>query len=75
MTLEVCAERAYDGNNETFAHTTDTAGEDNDMTLELQFEKCHVFYMVELVFYRYLDFKSQTLIMKQKFPTCATKGL
>ena len=53
MTLEVCAERAYDMKYETFAHTTDKEDEDNDLTLELQFEKRHVFYIVQLVFYRY----------------------
>ena len=52
MTLEVCAERAYDMKYETFAHTTDKEDEDNDLTLELQFEKRHVFYFVQLVFYR-----------------------
>ena len=73
MTLEVCAERAYDWDYKTFAHTTDTEDQDNELTLELQFEKRHVFYFVQLVFYRCLVFKSQTLIMKHKFATCAIK--
>ncbi|KAL5248889.1 hypothetical protein ACHWQZ_G017917 [Mnemiopsis leidyi] len=55
VTVEKCAERAYDGNNQTYAHSTDTASEDNELTLELQYQKRHVFHFVKLTFYRWGD--------------------